>query len=235
MMRSGACAPRSASARMRSSEVGSAQCRSSNASDDRLRPRARENPCGHRRQLSAPQFLRRKLRGAVLVAAGCRPAARAGAHIRRGRGRSAASVPSRSARRCSAGASAPNRRRPHSAIGCSGVFCRSCETSIRPRCGRLAEPRVKLLDQPRLAEAGLADDQHELALALARALPAPASRSSSSSRPTKRRERARQPFGRRRSRARCDRASPASDTPLSSCAPRSSATNSPATCRWTSR
>ena len=32
---------------------------------------------------------------------------------------------------------------------------------------------MKLLDQPRLADAGLADDQRELALALTRAIPAP--------------------------------------------------------------
>ena len=38
-----------------------------------------------------------------------------------------AACSSRSARRCSAGASTPKRCRPHSAIGCSGVFCRSCE------------------------------------------------------------------------------------------------------------
>src|SRR5271168_1383826 len=35
----------------------------------------------------------------------------------------------------------------------------------------LREPRAKLLDQPRFAEAGLADDQRELPLAAARALP----------------------------------------------------------------
>ena len=39
-----------------------------------------------------------------------------------------ASELSSSARRCAAGTSAPPKRwRPHSAIGCSGVFCRSCE------------------------------------------------------------------------------------------------------------
>ena len=37
----------------------------------------------------------------------------------------------------------------------------------------LAEPRAELRDEPRLADAGLADDQRELALAVARALPAP--------------------------------------------------------------
>jgi hypothetical protein len=35
--------------------------------------------------------------------------------------------PSRSASRCSAGAPVANRNRPHSAIGCKGVFCRSCD------------------------------------------------------------------------------------------------------------
>ena len=66
MMSNGACAPRSASARMRSSEVGSAQCRSSKASTTGLRPRGRQNPCRHRRQLPAAQFLRREFRGPVL-------------------------------------------------------------------------------------------------------------------------------------------------------------------------
>ena len=41
-----------------------------------------------------------------------------------------------------------------------------------PGVRRLREPRMELLDEPRLAEAGLADDQHELAFARASALPA---------------------------------------------------------------
>ena len=41
------------------------------------------------------------------------------------------------------------------------------------RVGRLAEPCAKLVDEPRFADAGLADDLHELALAGARAVPAP--------------------------------------------------------------
>ena len=95
---------------------------------------------------------------------------------------------SRSARRCSAGSVRPPKRsRPHSAIGCSGVFCRSCEALHSTQvCGVSAEPRMELLDEPRLAEAGLADDQDKLALAGADAVPA--ARSSvpmSSSRPTK--------------------------------------------------
>ncbi len=34
--------------------------------DGRLRPRARQNPGSHRRQLPSPQFLGRELRSAVL-------------------------------------------------------------------------------------------------------------------------------------------------------------------------
>ena len=41
-----------------------------------------------------------------------------------------------------------------------------------PGVRRLREPRMELLDEPRLAEAGLAYDQHELAFARAGALPA---------------------------------------------------------------
>jgi hypothetical protein len=45
---------------------------------------------------------------------------------------------------------------------------------LDPGMRRLAEPDAKLLDQPRLAQARLADDERELTLALASALPAPA-------------------------------------------------------------
>ena len=38
-----------------------------------------------------------------------------------------------------------------------------------PGVRRLREPRVELLDEPRLAQAGFADDQHELAFAYVRA------------------------------------------------------------------
>ena len=43
---------------------------------------------------------------------------------------------------------------------------------LDPGVRRICEPRVELLDQPRFAEAGFADDQHELAFARPRALPA---------------------------------------------------------------
>src|SRR5208337_1510192 len=45
---------------------------------------------------------------------------------------------------------------------------------LDPGVGRLAEAGVKLLHQPRLAQARLPDDERELTLALASALPAPA-------------------------------------------------------------
>ena len=60
---SGACAPCSASGRTRSSDVGSAQCRSSNATDGGLGSRPRENPGCHCRKLPSPQLFRRELRG----------------------------------------------------------------------------------------------------------------------------------------------------------------------------
>ena len=105
--------------------------------------------------------------------AGCRPAARAGARIRPGRDRSAASVSSRSARRCSAGASAPNRWRPHSAIGCSGVFCNSCDALHSTQvCGvspSLARNSSTSRDLPM---PGSPTIEHELAFACPRALPA---------------------------------------------------------------
>ena len=123
---SGACAPRSASARKRSSDVGSAQCRSSKASDNRLGPRPRQNPGGHCRQLPAPQLFGREFRGAVRR--------QRNVHERREQGRMFGWVEPINAT-CLRGrrgavrlaASAPKRSLPHSAIGCSGVFCKSCE------------------------------------------------------------------------------------------------------------
>ena len=86
-----------------------------------------------------------------------------------------ASELSRSASRRSAGTSAPPKRwRPHSAIGCSGVFCRSCEQLHSTQvCGVSREPGMKFLDQARFTQARLADDQHQLAVTLPRPLPAP--------------------------------------------------------------
>ena len=111
---------------MRSSEVGSAQCRSSKASTTGcVRAPARTQA------VIAANCRRRNSSGAVSVrgppARGYRPAARAGAHIRLGRGRSAAECSRGRRGAVRRAASAPNRWRPHSAIGCSGVFCKSCD------------------------------------------------------------------------------------------------------------
>ena len=86
-----------------------------------------------------------------------------------------ASELSSSASRRSAGTSAPPKRwRPHSAIGCSGVFCKSCEQLHSTQvCGVSPQPGMKFLDQAGFAEPRLADDQHQLAVALPRPLPAP--------------------------------------------------------------
>ena len=103
-------------------------------------------------------------------AAGCPPVALTGAHIWRVSRPISRSVFSRSARRRAAGLSAAKRWRPHSAIGCNGVFCSSCdhENSAQVR-GCLAERQAKLLDEARLADAGFADHERELALAFSSA------------------------------------------------------------------
>ena len=94
---------------------------------------------------------------------------------------------SRSARRPSAVASAPKRSRPHSASGCSGVFCRSWDDApFDPGVRRLGESARGTPRSGATCRAGLADDQDELAFAVAAAIPAARQqRPSSSSRPTK--------------------------------------------------
>ena len=141
--------------------------------DDRLRPRPSQNPGGHRRQLPSPQLFRREIGRAVRRAAGCRRAVRAEARVRLGRGRSDRNVSSRSARRCSAGASSAKALpAPFGDWMQRRVLQKLRGAPFDPGVRRLSEPRVELLDEPRLAEAGLADDQHELAFARAGALPA---------------------------------------------------------------
>jgi hypothetical protein len=125
-MSNGACAPRSASARMRSSEVGSAQCRSSKASTTAcVRAAARIHAviaasC-RRRNSSGASFAGRSSGKRTSTRGASRGAYSVGSRPIRPR------VFSRSAKRCSAVRSAPKRSRPHSAIGCSGVFCNSCD------------------------------------------------------------------------------------------------------------
>ena len=151
---------------------------------DRLRPRAGENPRRQRRQLPAPQFLRRELRRAVL---GQRD------------------VDQRCEQRCVFGrveADQPKRilevgealfagwigAEPLTAPLGDRVQRRILQQLRRrpfdPGVRRLAEPRAKLLDKPRLADAGFADHERELALALTARSQRRRKRSSSSSRPT---------------------------------------------------
>ena len=55
------------------------------------------------------------------------------------------------------------------------MFCRSCEDDHSTKvCGVSRKSQAKLLDEAGLADAGLADDERDLALASRRALPLPA-------------------------------------------------------------
>ena len=127
MISNGACAPRSASARMRSSEVGSAQCRSSKASTTGcVRAPARYHAISaancRRRSSSGASFATRSSGSGISTSGASRDAySEASRPI-------SVRVCSRSASGRPSGASAPpKRRRPHSAMGCSGVFCKSCD------------------------------------------------------------------------------------------------------------
>jgi hypothetical protein len=126
-MNKGASAPRSAMPRSTSPVVGSAQCKSSNAS----------TTCCTRapaitQLVSAASCRRRNSSGAKAAArsfgSGISRRGASNDTLSAGSSFTCASELSRSARRRSAGTSAPPKRcRPHSAIGCSGVFWRSCE------------------------------------------------------------------------------------------------------------
>ena len=135
---------------------------------------------------------------------------------------------SRSARRRSAGSSAPKRWRPHSAIGCKGVFCKSCDddhstkvwasrraSGVTPRRDATCRCRVRLPTSANwpspLTARSNADTRGRAPLRARRGA-------------SRRRE------ARRHSRGRSETASSASSASFSACAPRSSATNRPATC-----
>ena len=211
---SGACAPRSASARNRSSDVGSAQCRSSKA-----RTTGCDRAPARTQAIIAASCLRRNSSGGKLAA---RPGGRGMSTSGASRGAySAGSRPinrnvfSRSARRCSAGASsAKTQPAPFGDRMQRRVLQELRGAPFDPGVRRLREPRVELLDQPRLAEAGFADDQHELAFASRARVPA--ARQQRRVPPRDRRMAsapARRPVGRRRSRARCGRAGQARTRP----------------------
>ena len=140
---------------------------------------------------------------------------------------------SSSARRCSAGMSAPPRRwRPDSAIGCSGVFCNSCEALHSTQvCGvpaSLAWSSSMSLDLPRPGSPTTNTNWPSPARARSHRR---TNNSNSSSRPTNGVS-ARAPLRRLAPLARAMRKSlTGSFMPLSSQAPCSSATKSPATWR----
>ena len=167
---SGACAPRSASDWMRSRDVGSAQCRSSKASTAGcVRAPARYRPSS--RQVAAYAILRARSSarsaGSGISTSGASSVAFPGVELYQPSVLEVGETPL-------GGASAPPKRaRPHSATGCRGVFCRSCDAFHSTQvCGVSASLAWNSSIETRLAEAGLAYDQHELAFARARALPA---------------------------------------------------------------
>ena len=200
---------------------------------DRLRARPGEKPRDERRQLPAAQFLRRKLRRAVLR--------QRDVHQRRDQGRIFGGVEADQPKRVLEVGEAPVGRLIRAealAAPFGDRMQRRILQELRRRpfdkgVGRLAKRRAKLLDETRLADAGFADNECELARAIARPLPAPAQQFELLLAPDERGESARAERACRRSRARCGKASTGAGTPLSSHAPRSSATNSPAVWRCT--
>ena len=202
----GACAPRSARACIRSSEVGSAQCRSSNASATGCERAPARNHVDQRRQLPAAQFLRREFRRAVLR--------QRDVDQRRDQGRIFGGVEADEPKRVLEVGEAPVGRLIRAealAAPFGDRVQRRILQELRRRqfdkgVGRLAERRAKLLHEARLADAGFADDEHELARASARPLPAPAQQVELLLAPDERGQRPRAGAGRRRSRARCGKA-----------------------------
>ena len=159
---------------MRSSEVGSAQCRSSKASATGC-----ERAPARTQATSAASCRRRNSSGASFAA---RVLRQRDVDQRRDQGRIFGRIQADQRQRVlevgeallGRRRSAPNRWRPHSAIGCSGVFCNSCDDDpFDPGVRRLGELAAKLFDKARLADAGLADDRARTGLRLQRARPAP--------------------------------------------------------------
>ena len=215
--------------RKTSSVVGSAQCRSSRVSTTGC---ARAPAITQ--LVSAANCRRRNSSGAKIgLRSGGTGMSRSGASkgtFSAGSSLISARVFSRSESRRSAGTSAPpNRWRPHSAIGCSGVFCKSCEqlhsTQVcgvsRSRAWNSSMSRdLPIPGSPTIStnwpSPCRARSQRRISMAI------------SSSRPTSG-VRWRCPARRPPPLARTSRNSvTGSGTPLSSWLPRSSATNKPA-------
>jgi hypothetical protein len=162
----------------------------------RLRPRARQNPGRHRRELPAAQFLGRQLRPAVLRQRNVdqrREQGRIFGRIQGGQRQSVLEVGETPLIGCVGAAKAQSAPIGERVQG--RVLQELGGGPFDPGVRRLGELAAKFLDQARLADAGLADDLDELTLAFERA---------------------------RRSVV-------GSGAPFSAWAPRSSATNRPAT------
>ena len=175
----GDCAPRSPSRAMRSSEVGSAPVQvleGAGRTTGCVRAPARTFRPSSPPACRAPlHFLGRQLRPGAPPQRECRPAARAGAYL----GRVNADQPkSRSRGRrdvleIGRVEASPKRSLPHSASGCRGVFCRSCEAAHSTQvCGARTSFARNSSIRRDFPDAGLADDLDELAFAFERARPA---------------------------------------------------------------
>ena len=140
---------------------------------DCLHPRGRQNPGRHRRQLPAAQLLWREFRDAILgqedIDQG-RKQRRIFGWVEADQTQSILEVGQalfgRQVRAEALAAPFGDRMQGR-------VLQQLRRRPLDPGVRRLAEAAVKLLDQPGLAQARLADDQRELALAFVRALPAP--------------------------------------------------------------
>ena len=141
---------------------------------DRLRARPGEKPCRQRRQLPAAQFLRREFRRAIFR--------QRDVDQRRDQGRIFGGVEADEPKRVLEVGEAPVGRLIRAealAAPFGDRVQRRILQELRRRqfdkgVGRLAKRRAKLLHEARLADAGFADNERELARAIARPLPAPA-------------------------------------------------------------
>ena len=140
----------------------------------RLSPRAGHHPIGQRRQLPAPQFLWRQSRHAFLR--------QRNVEQRREQRDILGRVELDQRQRVLQVREPLLRRHVGAAEALAAPFGDRVQrrvlqklrtTPFDPGMRRVAQPRLKFLDQPRLAQARLANDQHQLPVALPRPLPAP--------------------------------------------------------------
>jgi hypothetical protein len=138
---------------------------------DRLRPRGRQNPSRHRRQLPATQLLWREFRCPLLWHEDTdqrRQQRRVFSWIEADELQSVLKIGQAlfGGQLCAESLASPFGDRMQ-----RGVLQQLRRRPFDPGVRRLAQAAVKLLHQPRLAQAGLADNQCELSLALMSAFP----------------------------------------------------------------